>query len=67
MAARVEVPVDHRDLRVLCRSGDDLVVHADVRVMGCPKGQPEDVLDVRGLERGQDVLDLRRIVIGEVV
>ena len=35
--------------------------------MGGPKGQPEDVLDVRGLERGQDVVDLRRIVIGEVV
>ena len=52
---------------MLRRRSDDLVVHPDVRVVRGTQRQPEDVLDVRRLERGEYVVDLRGVVIGEVV
>ena len=67
VTARVDVPVDHLELRMLLCRGDDVRVHGDVRVMCSSKRQPPDALHARGLEDGQRRLDVRCVLILEVV
>ena len=67
MAARVDVPVDHAELRVVRRRGLDVVVHVEVRVVRRAQRQPPHVLHAVVLERGERILDVLRVLILEVV